>query len=116
AGCVGPGRQWEKHRGLKRTPPAAMNEHRERSLVVVLRGKQIDRPAYGRAVSDRKLGVGRRRTIGRAVSLPTCKYFRMLGHPCAIVVFNFVIKGHSSSRSSFRARPSFAPGSNNVIS
>src|SRR4029077_409626 len=119
---------WEKHAGLERSPPAAMNEHRERRLVIVLGRKKIDDPAHRLAVSDSGLRVVRGCAVGGRFALPARKYFRMLGHPGAIVVFNLVIQGHVSSLGSSlgssvgsslgRARkgPSFAPGQNNVIS
>ena len=117
-----------KHRRLERSPPAAMNEHRERRLVIVLSRKKIDDPARRRAVSNPGLRVVRGCAVGGRFALPARKYFRMLGHPGAIVVFNLVIHGHVSSLGGFlgssfgsslgRARkgPSFAPGQNNVIS
>ena len=85
------GRQLGKHRRIERTPPAAVDKHGERCLVVVLGRKQIDGLAQRGAVSHREPGVVRGRAVGRPVALPAGENLRMVRHAGAVVVFNLVV-------------------------
>ncbi len=91
------GRQLGKHRRLERAPPAAVNEHGERRLVVVLGGKQIDGLAQRGTVGHCELGIARRRAVGRPLALPAGENLRVFRHAGAVVVFNLVVDGHDKS-------------------
>src|SRR6185437_3705766 len=93
---IWPGGHLREHRRIERTPPATVNEHCKRRLVVATGWKKIDCPAHRRAIRNPQFGVMRTRTIGRSFACPPYEDLRMFRHAGAIVVFDFVISGHDS--------------------
>src|SRR5262245_10444541 len=82
---------------LERAPPATMDEHGKRGLVIVFGREKIHRPPRRRTIRNPKFCVVGRRTISRALALPARKNFRMLGDAGAVVVFDFIVDGHAVS-------------------
>src|SRR5690242_17098420 len=87
-----------KNRGLERTPPAAMNEDRQRRVLVPLGQEQIDRLPRRAAIGQAELGTAVFEHLGPIklrFSRPAGKNLGMFGHAGAIVIFNFVVdRGH----------------------
>ena len=83
---------------IERAPPAAVNEHRQRRIVVrVVARKKIDAVARRRAIRQAQLRAFRAAAIGRGLGIPALENLRMLRHTGAVVIFFFVVDGHSYS-------------------
>src|SRR5256885_9832205 len=93
-------------RGVKRAPVAAMDEQREWRVAGRIGKEQVDLLARARPIGEAELDILVARhplAIGRGIALPAREDLAVLGHACAIVVFDVVVD-HSAS-SPLESRP-----------
>src|SRR5690242_439195 len=99
AACVEPRRHMTEHRGLERSPVAAVHEYGEGSMRAAFGTEEIERLARGRTIDDAEFGPPGRRgsgAVARRLALPAGEDAHVLRYPSPIVVLGFEIGPHGA--------------------